>query len=158
MECWGHREARLGLAVLFLPLPLLLVSTAAAQPSSMKSRRDVQAGNHPVGAVAVDFDGDGFLDIVSVDQLDDQLGLVKGFGDGTFRRTKGLTVGSLPTAVAFVDANGDGLPDLVASNLRSQEITVNPNDGNGDFAGKLSSSIFGITATAMAVGDWNGDN
>src|SRR5262249_10418189 len=110
-----------------------------------------------VGAIAVDFDGDGLLDIVSVEQMDDSLGLVKGFGDGTFRRIQGLAVGSLPAAVAFADTNGDGLPDLITPNLRTQEVTVNLNNGHGSYGAKISSSILGTTMTGMAVGDWNRD-
>src|SRR5438876_646311 len=84
MEHWGHLRARPGPnAALSLLLFFLLAVPASAQ-SSLKSRRDIATGNHPVGAIAVDFDGDGLLDIVSVDQMDDSLGLVKGFGDGTF--------------------------------------------------------------------------
>src|SRR5262245_43011935 len=154
MELWGQMRVRL--AFLGLSVVLLLPSPASAQ-SSLKSRRDVAAGHHPVGALAIDFDGDGYLDLVSVDQMDDALGLIKGFGDGTFRRVAGLGVGSLPTAVAFADTNGDGRSDLITANLRSQEITVNLNDGSGGYGPRLGSSAPGITATAMAIGDWNGD-
>ncbi|HYS05335.1 MAG TPA: VCBS repeat-containing protein [Candidatus Dormibacteraeota bacterium] len=157
MEHWGHPRARPGSnAALSLLLFILAASPASAQ-SSLKSRRDIGTGNHPVGAIAIDFDGDGLLDIVSVDQLDDSLGLVKGFGDGTFRRVKSLAVGSLPSAVAFTDTNGDGLPDLITANLRTQEVTVNLNDGHGGYGAKISSQVLGTTMSGMAVGDWNGD-
>ena len=156
MELWGHQRARPGPGALGLLSFLVAVSPVLAQ-SSLKSRRDIETGNHPVGAVAIDFDGDGFLDIVTVDQMDDSLSLVKGFGDGTFRRVKGLAVGSVPSAVAYVDTNGDGLPDLITANLRSQEVTVNLNDGHGGYGPKISSQILGSQMTGMDVGDWNGD-
>src|SRR5256885_659114 len=157
MERYGHLRARPGPnAALYLAISLLVAAPVFAQ-SSLKSRRDIATGNHPVGAIAVDFDGDGLLDVVSVDQMDDSLGLVKGFGDGTFRRVRMLAVGSLPSAVAFADTNGDGLPDLVTANIRSQEVTVNLNDGHGGYGAKIGSQVLGTTMSGMTVGDWNGD-
>src|SRR2546427_83155 len=157
MEHWGHLRARPGTDAALSLLIFIFAAAPAYAQSSLKSRRDIGTGNHPVGAIAVDFDGDGLLDIVSVDQLDDSLGLVKGFGDGTFRLVKSLAVGSLPSAVAFTDTNGDGLPDLVTANLRTQEVTVNLNDGHGGYGAKIGSPLLGTTMTGMTVGDWNGD-
>jgi hypothetical protein len=157
MEHWGHQRVCPGPTAALSLLIFILVAAPVSAQSSLKSRRDIATGNHPVGAIAVDFDGDGILDVVSVDQLDDTLGLVKGFGDGTFRRVRGLAVGSLPSAVAFADTNGDGLPDLITANLRSQEVTVNLNDGHGGYGAKISSQVLGTTMSGMAVGDWNGD-
>src|SRR6266571_2025850 len=130
MELFGHGRARWGPPALCWLLALLVVSHAGAQ-SSLKSRRDINVGNHPVSAIAADFDGDGNLDIISVDQQDDSLGMIKGFGDGTFRRIAALPVGSRPTAVVFADATGDGIPDLITSNLISQEVNVNVGNGHG---------------------------
>jgi len=158
MERMGHSRVRPGTAAaLSLPVLISLLAAPAYAQSSLKSRRDIATGNHPVGAIAVDFDGDGLLDIVSVDQMDDALGLVKGFGDGTFRRVQGLPVGSLPAAVAFADTNGDGLNDLITANLRTQEVTVNLNNGHGSYGTKISSPLLGTTMTGMTIGDWNLD-
>ena len=160
MEQRGHDGIPLRPSVLtgiFFLLSAAAVFSSAAAQSSLKSRRDVNVGRQPVGAIAVDFDGDGFLDIVSVDQQSDALGLIKGFGDGTFRRIAALPTGSLPSGTAFADVNNDGFPDLVTSNLRSQDIAVNLANGGGGFAPALSTSIFPITPSGIAVGDWNGN-
>ena len=156
MELWGHGRAHRGRPALSWLLVLLAVSPASAQ-SSLKSRRDINVGNHPVAAIAVDFDGDGYLDIVSVDQQSDALGMIKGFGDGTFRRIAALPVGSLPTGIVFADATGDAIPDLITSNMRSQEVIVSAGDGHGGYATRISTSIVPITPNAIAAGDWNGD-
>src|SRR5258706_14386859 len=115
MEARAKPGARLTPVLLSWAVALCLASPVAAQ-SSLKSRRDISVGHHPVGAITMDFDHDGILDVVTVDQMDDQLGMVKGFGDGTFRRVKGLAVGSLPTAGVAGDANGDGILDLITAN------------------------------------------
>ncbi len=156
MELWGHGGARRGPLALSWLLALLVVSPVSAQ-SSLKSRRDINAGNHPVGAIAVDFDLDGNLDIVSVDQQSDALGLIKGFGDGTFRRIGELAVGSLPSGVVFADATGDGIPDLISSNMFSQEVIVSVGDGLGGYPTSVHTSIVPVTPSAIATGDWNGD-
>ncbi|HEV8701139.1 MAG TPA: VCBS repeat-containing protein [Candidatus Polarisedimenticolia bacterium] len=133
------------------------VPTPAFAQGSLKSRRDIGVGRQPVGAIAVDFDGDVLLDIVTVDQQSDGIGLLKGFGDGTFEKLLELPTGSLPSGTAFADTNGDTFPDLITCNLRSQDISVNLGDGNGNFAPAINTSIFPITPSGLAVGDWNGD-
>src|SRR2546422_733765 len=156
MEPWEHGRDQGGPLALCWLLAFLVASPAGAQ-SSLKSRRDINVGNHPVSAIAADFDGDGNLDIISVDQQSNSLGMIKGFGDGTFRRIAALPVGSLPTGVVFADATSDGIPDLITSNLISQEVSVSVGDGRGGYPTRISTSIVPITPNALAVGDWNGD-
>ncbi|HET8947785.1 MAG TPA: VCBS repeat-containing protein [Candidatus Polarisedimenticolia bacterium] len=135
----------------------VLVSPLAFAQYDLNSRRDYYVGDHPVSVLAVDFDGDGVNDLMSADELSDYVSLLKGFGDGTFRRTSTLVAGSKPTALAFVDVNHDGFPDVVAANFLTQNVTVNLGDGHGHFGAKIATAVsagpFGI-----AVGDWNGDS
>src|SRR5213594_2105964 len=145
--------------VLSILLVLLMGSNAILAQTSLKSRMDFVVGSHPIAAVTVDFDGDGTLDIITVNQLTNNQGdlsLMKGFGDGTFRRVASITAGLLPSAVAFADATGDGRPDLLVANFESQEVTVHPGDGLGGFGPKISTLVSG-RPSGLAVGDWNGD-
>ena len=66
MELWGHGGARRGPRALSWLLVLLVVSPASAQ-SSLKSRRDINAGNHPVGAIAV-HGANGFWGLIATVQ------------------------------------------------------------------------------------------
>ncbi|HEV8701854.1 MAG TPA: VCBS repeat-containing protein [Candidatus Polarisedimenticolia bacterium] len=140
------------LLVLFITSPLL------AQ-SSLKTRQDYVVGDHPVGVVATDYDADGFLDLITVNQQTDgngDIALLKGFGDGRLRKVSSIVSGSLPSALVYTDVNSDGKPDLVVADLRSQEITVHLGNGTGGFGAKLSTLIVG-TPASLAVGDFNGD-
>src|SRR5438093_391985 len=145
--------------ILFVQLVLLIGSTDILAQTYLKSRRDFVLGSHPIAAVTTDFDGDGTLDIITVNQLtgnDGDLSLMKGFGDGTFRRVASITAGLIPTGVAFADATGDGLPDLIVSNLVSQEVTVHPGNGLGGLGPKIRTLVSG-RRSGIAVGGWTGD-
>ena len=139
-------------------LALLIASPVLAQ-SSLKSRQDYVVGDHPVGVVATDYDADGFLDLITVNQQtggNGDIALLKGFGDGRLRKVSTITSGSLPSSLAYTDVNNDSKPDLVIANLRSQEITVHLGNGTGGFGPKLSTLIVG-TPAGLAVGDFSGD-
>jgi hypothetical protein len=138
---------------------LLIASPVLAQSSSLKSRQDYVVGDHPVGVIATDYDGDGYLDLITVNQQtagNGDIALLKGFGDGRLRKVSSIISGSLPSALAYTDVNNDGKPDLVIANLRSQEITVHLGNGTGGFGPKLSTLIVG-TPAGLAVGDYSGD-
>jgi hypothetical protein len=123
---------------------------------NLKSRRDYQVGDHPQTVLAVDFDNDGITDLISADELSDYVSLLKGFGDGTFRRVSTLVAGSKPTDLVFADVNHDGFPDIVAANFLTQNVTVNLGNGTGAFGAKIGSPV-SAGPFNLAVGDWNGD-
>src|SRR5882672_7831109 len=154
-RCIGIRPSPL---VLSGALVLVLAVSPVLAQSLLKSRRDFIVGDHPVAVVATDYDGDGFLDLITVNQQtggNGDIALVKGFGDGSFRKVSSFTSGLLPTSLVYTDVDNDGRADLVMSNLRSQEVTVHLGIPGG-FGAKLSTAVVG-TPNGVAVGDWNGD-
>jgi hypothetical protein len=81
-------------------------------------------------AEAADFDGDGFLDIVAIDE---RRGAAIYFGqkDGTFSAGMALDNGKVtPYALAVSDLNLDGKIDIVVGNVEAPS-TVYFNDGSG---------------------------
>jgi hypothetical protein len=118
-------------------------------------------------AVAItDFNGDGKLDIVTANQTGNNVGVLLGNGDGTFRPTVTYSSGgSGPTSVAVADLNGDSYPDLVVTNRCAitgdcigGNVSVLLGIGDGTFRAPISYDTDGWDYTSqVAVADLNGD-
>jgi len=123
-----------------------------------------QTGLAPYEAALADMDGDGDLDVVTVDLQDQEAGTVSvalNDGSGGFAAPASYPVGPGSAWLAVGDLNADGRPDVVVSNSQAQDskaVTVYMNSGSGS----LVSPHF-LTASAAAqpegieIGDWNGD-
>jgi MYXO-CTERM domain-containing protein len=77
------------------------------------SQQVSHAANGVVGAVAVDLDLDGILDVVDVTQLS-ELAWSRGLGT-TFEPRAVLGTPNAPRAVVVADVDGDGAPDVVTA-------------------------------------------
>jgi hypothetical protein len=99
-------------------------------------------GGYPRGVAFGDFNGDGKVDIASLnfgepvpaDQSTPQpgsVGVLYGNGDGTFQAPIQYTPYKLPGGVAVGDFNGDGLPDLaVTQNYDDHSVGLMLNQPN----------------------------
>ncbi len=122
-----------------------------------------------LGAAAVDFNGDGRIDLyVANDQMANQLWLNQ--GDGTFVEDAvfagaafdrdGRAQASMGVAVA--DFDGNGAPDIFLSHLVREHNTLYLNDGEGLFAdrsreGGLVDPSWPMTGFGTAALDYDGD-
>jgi len=116
-------------------------------------------------AVAVgDFNGDNFMDIAVTDSTNNQVSILLGNGDGTFKTPVAYATGTKPVAVAAVDFDGEGQPDLAVVNQGdgTTASTVSILLGNktggkqdGTFATKVDYAV-GVDPTAITTGDFNG--
>lgn len=135
----------------------LLVLKGLANGSFKTPGKIINAGGDPYRGFAVrDFNGDGYLDLVTPNQRD--IGIVSNTGKNnlSFSLNK-LAQSESPFAVELAEMNGDGKVDLVIA-TNGRLITVIPGDGHGNF---LKDKKIVITASSgakqIAIGDINGD-
>lgn len=117
-----------------------------------------------------DFNGDGHPDLVMANECQSNINcdnggvsVLLGNGDGTFQPAISYKAGYVPVAVAVGDLNGDGHLDLIVANqyqcnnCNNGGVSVLLGNGDGSFQAPVSYSSGGVAATALAVGDVNGD-
>ena len=121
------------------------------------------------GAIWVDYDRDGWLDLYysarinSADQGVHRNRLWKNMADGTFMEVTNFAnagdEGRLPFCSAFVDMNNDLWPDIYTANDKKKRNTLLLNNANGLFTDISEESGAGIEMDAMCVapGDYNND-
>jgi len=123
-----------------------------------------QTGLAPYEAALADMDGDGDLDVVTVDLQDQEAGTVSvslNDGVGGFTAPASYPVGAGSAWLAVGDLNQDGRPDVVVSNSQAENsnaVTVYMNAGNGTLVSPHPLTAPPATyPQGIAIGDWNGD-
>jgi len=112
----------------------------------------------PYSVVVGDFNGDGIPDLATADIGVNNLTVLLGNGDGTFRPAPANPqTGSGPQSLAVGDFNGDGIPDLAVGNYRDNTMTILIGNGDGTFETPSTGPISFANAQSIAVGDFNGD-
>jgi hypothetical protein len=125
--------------------------------------------------VIADMTGDGKLDLVVVDSCNDGfcnggnwVAVLKGNGDGTFRKALKHRSAGASWQVKVADVNGDGIPDLLVANACSGTNNVHTckakgslgvllGMGKGKFQIAQSYPVNETGSYSLAVGDFNGD-
>jgi CheY-like chemotaxis protein len=94
-------------------LALLALDTPRV-PSGFQAPLAFDAGSNPVSVAVGDFNRDGIADLVVANHASNNVSVLLGKGDGTFRAAVNYVAGAGPNAVTVADLNGDGIPDLAA--------------------------------------------
>ncbi|MDD5543997.1 MAG: FG-GAP-like repeat-containing protein [Acidobacteriia bacterium] len=119
-------------------------------------------GFNPTSAVVGDFNGDGKLDLVAVNNGDGgggSLSILIGKGDGTFQTPVNFHVNAFPQSIALGDLNGDGKLDLAVGTMNfdgSGGLAIFLGNGDGTFHNPVIFSA-GDSPEHVAVADLNGD-
>jgi hypothetical protein len=111
-------------------------------------------GYRPEALVTADFNGDGYQDIATRNRVSDDVSLMLGLGDGSFRPAIRIPVGHEPTGLAARDFNNDGHPDLCIG-LKSGKVSILLGRGDGTF--EQEKTVGTNFSSFFTGGDYNGD-
>jgi hypothetical protein len=112
------------------------------------------AGDAPVSLVATDLNGDGRLDVAASNIASNDISVLLGNGNGTFRPQRRFPAGVSPSSLVTGDMNGDGVLDLAA--IESNVVSVLLGGGDGTFV-KRGSFAAGALPQGLAAADFNRD-
>jgi len=113
-------------------------------------------GRAPQAMTVGDFNGDGLLDLATVNSTSDDVSVLIGNGNGTFRSAVSFGVGKIPLAVVSQDMDRDGILDLVVALSGVDQVVMLKGDGEGFF--KINGSqTSGKGTTFLAASDVDGD-
>ena len=115
---------------------------------------DCPRSTRTILSAAADFNGDDILDLVA--QEPDQLDVLTGVGDGTFRQTFHYAPASgSPSFIAVADFNRDGTPDVVVTFASAPATRIEVLRGNGDGTFQAPLAVASpCCLTALAVADF----
>ncbi|CAF3389526.1 unnamed protein product [Rotaria socialis] len=118
--------------------------------------------NSSPSSIAVgDFNNDIILDIAVANVLGNNVGVLVGYGNGTFGTQKTYSTGSnsFPLSVTVADFNNGSILDITVANLMGQNVGILLRYGNGTFATQVTySSSFSIDPISITIGDCNNDS
>jgi hypothetical protein len=82
--------------------------------------------SNPVSITIADFSNDGFLDIIVANSGSNSVGILFGYGNGSFADQISYQVGynSRPNWVAFGDFNSDGWIDVAVANYGADTVEI----------------------------------
>ena len=103
---------------------------------------------------------DGFLDVAVANYGTNNVGILLGYGDGTFagHKTYSTGDGSGPLAIVMYDLNNDSSLDISVLNLGTNSIDVLLGYGDGTFSNIICAPGKNSHPSSVVVGDLNNDD
>lgn len=131
-----------------------LTTFAPANPAT------VNPGNKPRRIINGDFNGDQKGDLVTTFFANDNIGVLIGNGDGTFKSPTLLSTAGVTgvVSVATADLNSDQKLDLMVIYSTPSSYTVHLGNGDGTFKAGVNTNAGVTKPLAVVLGDVNGDS
>ena len=113
-------------------------------PTVIPNIGDSSAPQYPITLATGDVNNDGKPDLIAFINLDNDVAVLLGNGDGSFQSPVNYGVGSMPDLGALGDMNHDGYLDIVVPNQSGQNISVLMNNQDGTFASAANYAVAAI--------------
>ena len=132
------------------------VAINVTPPALFAPPTNYPVGNGPSSVAVGDFNGDGIPDLAIANNNSNDITILLGNGDGTFRLFGTFTAGGLPNAINAGDFNGDGILDLAVANATTNNVSILLGNGDGSFAPPVNYAT-GSSPYSAELADFNGD-
>jgi len=115
----------------------------------------------PIFVSVGDINNDDQLDIVVANQGANNVGVLLGYGNGSFSvlKTYSTGAGSDPNAITVIDVDIDGKLDIIVASFGTNTVGIFFGYGNGSFQNQVTYSTgYNSWPYDVVVGDFNNDN
>ena len=124
-------------------------------PGNFTFSKTLGVGPQPEGVITTDVNGDGRLDLVSVNYSINMssatLSVLTNNGNGGFVLSSSPQVGSYASSVTAADVNGDGRMDLISSSYGESALSVLTNSVMPSGDSRFASSTSAINAAVSGM-------
>jgi len=124
--------------------------------SSTWNRRNYVIGEQTERQAVADLNGDGILDIVSVDTQNNAIRVLLGKANGTFQNPVSYATGNGPSGLVIRDLQGTFFQSIAVANYIDGTVSVFLNNGNGTFQNRVDYPV-GRGPVALASADFEND-
>jgi len=115
-------------------------------------------GSSPKSVAAGDFNNDTRLDVVVANFGSNNVGVLLGYGNGSFANQMTYVTGLGPQFVSTGDFNNDTFVDIIVAIPDTNNIGILLGYGNGMFANVFKVSLnYGSSPFMIGIGDFNND-
>ncbi len=133
---------------------LMIAFPATSRGTDFAAPKSYPVGTAPAFIVTGDFNGDGKMDIAVGNAGSNDVSVLLGNGDGTFKAAVNSPAGLSPQQMAAGDFNGDGKLDLVITVLGVVNILLGKGDGTFQAPVTIAVDKYPVN---LAVADFNED-